>query len=113
MSISNVRPVLDEAVLQRARQTLVERLDDLGDEHPERAKLDEALHWIESGVYGGCSICGQALPTSQILAAPADKVCSTCRHVARVCRHGALASGPVDGGSVADNLISTTEEEPS
>jgi hypothetical protein len=112
MSISNVRPVLDETVLQRARQALVKKLDDLGDEHPERAKLDEALHWIESGVYGGCSICGQALPTSQILAAPADKVCSTCRHVARVCRHGALASRPVDGAAVAEHLVAT-EEEPS
>jgi hypothetical protein len=110
MSSSNVRPVLDEAVLQRAWQALVQRLDDLGDEHPERAKVGEALHWIECGVYGGCSICGQGLPTSQILAAPADKVCSTCRQVARVCRHGALASGPVDGAAVADTLMATEEE---
>ena len=114
MSISNVRPVLDDAVLQRARQALVTRLSALGDEHPERAKLDEALRWIESGVYGGCSICNRALETSQILAAPADKVCSTCRHVARVCRHGALASGPVDGVKFADHLETMpTEEEPS
>ena len=93
MSTSNVRPLPDETVLRRARAALVEQLDGLGDGHPERAKLDEALHWIESGVYGGCSICGHALPTAQILAAPADKVCSTCRHVAHACRRGALASG--------------------
>lgn len=102
MSISNVRPLPDETVLRRAREALVERLDGLGDAHPERARLDEALHWIESGVYGGCSICGHALPTAQILAAPADKVCSTCRHVARVCRRGALASGASDGANPSD-----------
>ena len=88
------RAVLDDNVLQRAREQLVQRLDHLDEEHPERAKLDEALHWIECGVYGGCSICGRGLPTAQILTAPADKVCSTCRHVARMCRRGALASGP-------------------
>ena len=103
MSTSNVRPVIDDSILQRARQIIVKRIDRLGDDHPERAKLDEALHWIESGVYGGCSICGHALPTAQILSAPADKVCSTCRHVARVCRHGALASGPGDDVGVLDD----------
>ena len=102
MSSSHPRPVLEEHVLQRARQQLVDRLDHLGGEHPERAKLDEALRWIESGVYGGCSICGRGLPTAQILAAPADKVCSTCRHVAKMCRRGALASGPCDGPTLAD-----------
>jgi len=110
MSTSNVRPVLDDAVLQRARQAIVQRLDGLDDEDPERAKLDEALQWIECGVYGACSICGLSLPTAQILAAPADKVCSTCRHVARVCRHGALASGPTDGTNLALGAMHTDGE---
>lgn len=113
MSISHVRPLPDETVLRRARDTLVERLDGLGEGHPERARLDEALHWIESGVYGGCSICGHALPTAQILAAPADKVCSTCRHVARVCRHGALASGTSDATTVIDDVQEEPHGEPS
>ena len=104
MSNSNVRPVLDEAVLLRARQTIVQKLDGLVDEHPERARLDEALQWIERGVYGGCSICGHALPTAQILSAPADKVCSTCLHVAHVCRHGALAAHPIQERSDDDEL---------
>ncbi len=99
MTSSHVRPVLDEAVLRRARQTIVQKLDVLGEEHPERARLDEALQWIECGVYGGCSICGHALPTAQILTAPADKVCPTCLHVARVCRQGALAAHRIDAAA--------------
>jgi RNA polymerase-binding transcription factor DksA len=111
MSNTNARPMIDEAVLQRARQTLEARIGDLDDGHPDRASIDEALRWIDSGVYGGCSICGHALPTAQILAAPADMVCSTCRHVARICRHGALASGPSEGPTVAD--LTTANGRPS
>lgn len=86
-----LRDVPDDAVLQRARETLMRSLVGLRHDHPAHARIGEALRWIDGGVYGGCSICARPLPIAQILATPADKTCAACRTLARAYADDAVA----------------------
>lgn len=83
MTTRRLRPLLDEQVLQRAKQELELQLAHTPDDHASRAQVIEALLWIDRGVYGGCSVCGDTLSNDQVLRRPADKVCPLCRSVAR------------------------------
>jgi RNA polymerase-binding transcription factor DksA len=89
MPAPRLRPIPDESVLRRAREQLARRLSTLREGDPARERTFEALRWIDSGVYGGCSVCGGALSIAQILANPADKVCPACRRLARRDREAA------------------------
>ena|SRR5690242_98671 len=77
---------VDEHVLRRAREILDQQLAAAAEDAPERAQLLEALLWIDRGVYGRCSVCGECLSRNHVLRAPADKVCAACRHIARTAR---------------------------
>ncbi len=74
----------DAEACARARERLVERRHALvGTGGPEiareLARIDEALRWLDAGLYGRCSICLQALDVERILADPVDKVCGRCK----------------------------------
>jgi len=75
------RPLLDDGVLQRARVTLERRLAGASMTDPERGSVIEALLWIDRGVYGACSVCGDGLSAAHVERDPADKVCEGCRDV--------------------------------
>jgi RNA polymerase-binding transcription factor DksA len=83
MPSARLRSIPDDMVLQRARELLARRLASMRAGDPARDPLSEALQWIDRGVYGGCSVCGASLSAAQILANPADKVCPSCRRLAR------------------------------
>lgn len=72
--------------MRRARQILDHQLAAAAEDAPERAQLLEALLWIDRGVYGRCSVCGECLSRSHVLRQPADKVCAACRQIARTAR---------------------------
>ncbi len=86
MISSRPRALVDDSVLQRARQILDQQLAAAAEDDPARAQLLEALLWIDRGVYGRCSVCGECLSRTHVLNAPADKVCRPCRQIARSAR---------------------------
>jgi RNA polymerase-binding transcription factor DksA len=86
MSSSRPRTLVDAAVVRRARQLLDHQLAEVSEDDPARAQLLEAMLWIDRGVYGRCSVCGECLSRAQVLSKPADKVCAACHQIARSCR---------------------------
>src|SRR5687768_15044860 len=80
------RTLVDDDVLRRARQILDHQLAAAAEDDPERPQLLEAMLWIDRGVYGRCSVCGECLARSQVLRRPADKVCPACHQIARAAR---------------------------
>lgn len=81
MSHTQLRSVPADELLSFARRQLLERRSFAADR--ERERLDEALKWIDGGVYGGCSVCGCALDPEQIMQTPEQMCCPRCLRTAR------------------------------
>jgi RNA polymerase-binding transcription factor len=43
------------------------------------AKIDEALHRLENGVYGACAECGQEISEARLTAVPFATLCRDCQ----------------------------------
>ena len=44
----------------------------------ELEQVDEAMAWMQAGVYGACSVCGAQLPAEQINETPEIMTCPSC-----------------------------------
>ncbi len=42
------------------------------------ARVERALHWLASGYYGRCGVCGKALDAATLRRSPERLVCGAC-----------------------------------
>jgi RNA polymerase-binding protein DksA len=82
---SNVEPERMDEGQEKSLALVLTRLDDRG--QAEIEAIDRALARIAAGSFGGCTGCGEPIPTARLEALPTAEQCLACARAGEG-RHG-------------------------